>query len=529
MPSIFLKGCPEDLRNCELKRLIEKAAWGLALSVLALAACLLPARKSPGASPSPEPAASATAPPVNLPTPAPTPLLTGGPEPEASPPPQEDLSGYGLPDGALVNPYATYSYEQMNEDIAQLERKHPQLISSFSIGKSVEGRELTAFAFGRGKREVVLCSTMHACEHIATNVLMHMVDRYCLGYEAGESYGGLSYREILDNVKFIVIPMLNPDGVNLAQNGPDAALDPEAVRRIGGAGCSYASWKANINGVDLNGNFRHKWGIRDEVTAPAPFGWAGPYAASEPETRAMLRLLDRVDFYMFVSLHIRGEVIYWLDSDTLDRYDEYRPIAARFAKAFGFELLEPEDVSDRGGYMINSARVEYGRFCMTVELCPYISGDPFPLSLFDRSAEPVYSLGLIMGDEAMKMDELSLRPDVYLNGKLLMFYPQRPVEDNGCVLAPAFELLSKCGVRWAWWGDGEGLLEAWRGDNKVELRLGSKTMVANGAPVELDAPLRYEGGTLMLPVCRTLRALRMGVEYDAEKKNVLIEGRQRAR
>ncbi len=235
----------------------------------------------------------------------------------------------------------------------------------------------------------------------------------------------------------------------------------------------------------------------------------------------MIKLMDSVDFYMLVSMHIRGEVLFWLDTDTLDRYAEYYPTAARFAEAFGYVLLPPEDVSDRGGYLVNSARLEYGRFCMTVELCPYISVDPYPLSLFDRAFEPVRALGLIMGDEALKMEELPKAVDVFLDGRPLAFYPQRPIMEDGCALVPAFELLGRCGAEWEWW-EPKGVLKARLNGSEVELRPGSRIMTVNGAEVRLDAPPRFEGGTLLLPACQVLRSLRLRVDWDAENLNAFI-------
>lgn len=512
--------------------LVHRAVTGCILSVIALSACIIPVlslKENPVPELTPTPTAHVTPMPTPTPTlkatptPEPTPVMTGSPVPELTAAPQEDLSDYGLSPDALVNPYVTYTYEQLLEDIAQLEVKYPNLITSYSIGKSVEGRELIAFNFGRGKRELLLVSTMHGNEHFCTNFLMYMVDQYCIGYAEDGEFEGVSYRDILDNVKFIVVPMLNPDGVTLAQFGPEAALDPEAVKAIGtgGAAYGYSSWKANINGVDLNGNFKHKWGARDEVHAPAIEGYPGPAPASEPETQAMLELIESTDFYEFVSLHNRGEVIFWLDTDTLDMYNEFYPLAAEYARAFGYELLGPEDVRKRGGYMINSARVQYRKFCITIELCPYSSVDPYPLSVFDQVAADVYPLGLIMGQQALKMDKLSTAVDIILNDKVLAYYKQRPMLDEGAVLAPAFDILNRCGVDWAWY-EPKGLLKLSYKGNEVLLKLNSLNMTVNGTKVNLASPMRYEGGTLMIPVLQVLRSLRIDTSWDAENCNVII-------
>ena len=338
--------------------------------------------------------------PTQEPTPAPTPV------PQA--PPEKDFTSAGLSPESIVDPYQTYSYEQMVTEVGLLAEAYPELISVYSIGESVEGRNLVAFDFGHGEREVVLCSTMHACEHMATNALMYIVDQCCQGYRADESYGGVSYRDILDQVVFHVVPMLNPDGVTLAQFGYEA-MKPETQEKLSEMGFGpwygFAGWKSNVNGVDLNGNYPHKWGIRDEVTAPCEAGWCGPAPLSEPENRAMQDLLDRTDYHMLVSLHIRGEVVYWIDTDTTDLFSEHYPIAHRLAETFRYDLLGAEDVSDRGGYLVNTERIRTGKFCCTLELCPVGYGDPYPVSMFPRVVERIYPLFLAVGQEVLNMPE----------------------------------------------------------------------------------------------------------------------------
>ncbi len=305
-----------------------------------------------------------------------------------------------------MNPYQSYTYDRMVADIGLLAERYPDLISVYSIGQSVEGRDLIAFDFGHGEREVVLCSSTHACEHIATNALMYIVDQYCQGYEANGGYGGVSYREILDSVVFHIVPMVNPDGVNLAQNGIQAAKDPDAVAALGyGYNYDYSGWKANINGVDLNRNFAHGWGPRDGVSRPAAAYWCGPEPLSEPESKAMQDLLDSTDYDMLVSLHIRGEVIYWIDTDTMDLYSEHYPIARRFGNAFGYALMGAEDMSAGGGYMVNTERLRTGKFCCTLELCSYIHQDPYPVDRFPQVIDNVYSMILVVGEETLKLPE----------------------------------------------------------------------------------------------------------------------------
>ncbi|MBP5165705.1 MAG: hypothetical protein ILP09_00425 [Oscillospiraceae bacterium] len=424
-------------------------------------------------------------------------------------------------DGMLVNPIAVYSYDQMCADIAELEAEYPELISSYVIGSSAEGRDIPAFNLGRGKREAIICASMHANEHITTNFVMYMTESYCRGYREDASFDGLSYRTILDNVKFIIVPMVNPDGVTLAQFGPEAASDPEAVKAIGGEAFDYSGWKANIRGVDLNGNFEWKWGIRDDISQPSPFGYVGPYPCSEPETKAMRELLDSSDYYLLSSMHIRGEVIYWLDSDTVQLYDGFYPTAKRFADAFDFTLLDPEDVRERGGYMVNTERTMKQKYGMTVEMCSFWYSDPYPISRFETDAGRVYPMGLIMGDEAMKMEQLGVVPDVIFNGRILPLYGMRPVMKNGCVMTEALGMLRRCGADYEWKSE-EGVLRAWKDGREAELSLDGEYMVVDGERIAADAPLCYDNGILMMPALQVLRALGADAEWDGENMNLTV-------
>jgi len=360
----------------------------------------------PTPEPTPEPTPTPTPTPASTPEPTPEPTTEPAPTATPAPPSQKDFTRAGLTEESIVDPYQTYSYEQMVSDVQALAEKYPELITSvYSIGESVEGRELIAFDLGHGEREVILVSTMHACEHIATNALMYVVDEGCQGYAADSSWNGLRYRDIFDQVVFHIVPMLNPDGVTLAQSGFEAAQDPEALRAMGyGEWTDFSGWKSNINGVDLNANFSHRWGYRDGAWGPGFADWCGPEPESEPETKAMMSLLKSTDYDMLISLHIRGEVVYWIDLDTMELYSEYYGIASRFAREFRYSLLGAEGV-EKGGYMVNSERVRTGRFCCTLELCPYISGDPYDIGLFPQVVDNVYSMLLVIGDEAVLLPE----------------------------------------------------------------------------------------------------------------------------
>jgi hypothetical protein len=134
----------------------------------------------------------------------------------------------------------------------------------FEIGRSVEGRPLSAVRLGSGPVHLALMGSIHGGWERNTEELVSRLHAY---FQERPD-------EIPPELTLYVVPTTNPDGL-AAGRGPDAA------------------W--NANGVDLNRNFdTANWspdtfgrvggrygptGVRRGAGGPAPF--------SEPETRAI--------------------------------------------------------------------------------------------------------------------------------------------------------------------------------------------------------------------------------------------------
>jgi hypothetical protein len=336
----------------------------------------------------------------------------------------------------VVDPYVEYTYEMMEEDIRLLEENYPGLVRVTTFGKSTEGKDLYLIEFGYGERTVFINASIHGCEFFSTSFIMYLIDNYAYGYAMDEEYEGQSYREVLDNVTFIISPMLNPDGVNIAQNGMAASLNYENLIPMPGYEAGPYGWKTNSNGVDLNRNFPLNWSNANHVYVPGARYYHGPAAASEVETRAMIKALEEHPFYFFVDLHLYGENIDWIDTGTMDKYDEYYPFAKRLMDAFNYWGRDPEDISWFGGYLVNYVRNTYNCFSALIEMtdtwrCPPV--------YFDNQTKNLYQLLFILADEIK--DEEPLQDNAYrftLNGNEIIFDAPR---QRGAVSEKQFERL----------------------------------------------------------------------------------------
>ena len=179
---------------------------------------------------------------------------------------------------------------------------------------SVEGRPILALALGEdcgaARRTAIYVGGVHAREWIPPDALLYLSADLL---EARATGVGLTYgaarieaeevRRIFAGLQLVVLPCANPDGRVYSQE-----VDPDWRKNRGGGadgGCV---------GVDMNRNFDVAWDFRrtfapDSVSASDDpchkYVYVGPAAASEPETRNIVWLLDQYPRDRMVHRHPR--------------------------------------------------------------------------------------------------------------------------------------------------------------------------------------------------------------------------------
>ena len=227
---------------------------------------------------------------------------------------------------------AEYSYEEMKADLYALQEAYPNLIRVSSAGKTLDGREIYYADLGSpdAKKQIFISAGIHGREYLTPMLLMKMTEYYLTNYHV-EDEQGVAYADLGGEVLIRVVPMVNPDGIMISQEGL-SAIRSEALReKIGEvyrSDCSkYESYrqygsleeylkhgKANAAGVDLNRNFPIEYWeeMRTGIGQPSAQAYKGPAAASEPETRAMMALIETLSNPVcVVSIHSQGEILYW--------------------------------------------------------------------------------------------------------------------------------------------------------------------------------------------------------------------------
>ncbi|GAA3881629.1 hypothetical protein GCM10022243_52700 [Saccharothrix violaceirubra] len=125
---------------------------------------------------------------------------------------------------------------------------------------------------------------LHAREITTGDVAYRWIDHLTQGYGTDPEVTAL-----LDTTEFWVVPIANPDGVNIVQQGGNSPrYQRKNANTTNGASCSGTS--GSHVGIDLNRNTDSHWGGEGTSSSPCAETYKGPSANSEVETRALQAL-----------------------------------------------------------------------------------------------------------------------------------------------------------------------------------------------------------------------------------------------
>ncbi|USK70844.1 M14 family metallopeptidase [Peribacillus asahii] len=289
----------------------------------------------------------------------------------------------------LVRGEQSYSYETLRDDIRRLSSVYP-FIQTSSIGNSVLGRNISEILIGKGNKRVHYNGAFHANEWITTPVIMTFINDYLLALTNMNTIRGVQMLPLYQQSTLSIVPMVNPDGVNLVLQGPPSTEPYRSnVIQWNRGSMDFSGWKANIRGIDLNDQFPAKWELEKarNPDKPGPRDYSGERPLTEPEAVAMADLTRRRDFSRVLAFHTQGQVIYW-GFDNLEP-PESEVMVNEFSRVSGYEPVQT--IESYAGYKDWFIQ-DWRRPGFTVELGQ--GTNPLPLSQFQEIYQE--SLGIFL-------------------------------------------------------------------------------------------------------------------------------------
>lgn len=286
----------------------------------------------------------------------------------------------------VVSTDVSYTYAVLTRNIQGLKARYP-FLQVGSAGRSVLGKTLYSLRLGTGPNHVLFNAAHHALEWITSPLLMKFTEEFLKAYAKNGMMGGYSPRRIWSESSIFLVPMVNPDGVDLVLNGlqPENPNYRNLLRWNGGSPDFSQDWQANNRGVDLNHNYNAAWQLSKDaeeqygITGPGPTRYSGPYPESEPETQAMVRFTRSRDPRLVIAYHTQGRVIYWNFQDMAP--PEAEEIGRRMAEISGYTLGETIGIASYAGYKDWFIQ-DFRRPGYTVEVG--LGKNPLPISQFNE-------------------------------------------------------------------------------------------------------------------------------------------------
>ena len=289
---------------------------------------------------------------------------------------------------AIVDTTVPITAESCDQMILQLVRTYPFCRTEVLTTTAFQ-RPVRTLVIGEGPRKVLYTASHHANEWITSLVLLKFAEELAQAIQTGGEIFGTNARALSEAVTIYMVPMVNPDGVDLVTGAIGAGnIQYDLAQRLGQDYPTVpfpSGWKANLLGVDLNLQYPAGWLQAREIkfsqgyTTPGPRDYVGRAPLNQFESRALAGYTEFIDPALILAYHAQGKEIYWQFRDY--EVPGARLLGERLAQVSGYTLADVPYESGFAGYkdwfIQNFRRPGY-----TIEVGSGVN--PLPLSQFDE-------------------------------------------------------------------------------------------------------------------------------------------------
>lgn len=267
-----------------------------------------------------------------------------------------------------------YSYQDIFSSLQVLSAEFPEFTVCRIVGESHDERHIPMLRLGLGQKTLVCTAGLHGRESVNPVLLLRMIEEYAAAFAGRGEIAGISAEGLLTQYSICFLPLLNPDGYEIALHGYEIVQNPLLRRLCRQKNINAQDWKYNARGVDINRNFPSRSYIQQQLRE---------YPGSEQETQALMRIFRDYETVGYLDFHSRGNIIYYYRQAMPYTYNlRSRRLAKHLQKASGYALGKREEEfmsSLNGGNSVHFYSETTGNPAITIET---VEGDAaFPMAV----------------------------------------------------------------------------------------------------------------------------------------------------
>lgn len=371
-----------------------------------------------------------------------------------------NMPSYGMEKIVQFDEMHSFSSDMVYEKAQKLVSTYPYLLSLEVIGYSEDLKPIYVIRMTNNiynyedvdyveKTHLLIDGGVHARETFNPAAVLKMVEDYVFDYYSDDFLPDYNVRELMQTSVLHFIPMLNPDGFDVAKRGVSSIDNATLRQNINLLIPNLRNYrlKANIRGVDINRNFEDiyfdvstgkwvdQWGNSNVLwptEVPGEDFFKGYAPATESETQTLMAYMLSYDFRAYVTYHSMGQAIYyWVDHLGYDYYTTNRTFASIAQKITNYQMMIPNDYEEFG-YSTHYFGNNTLKPAMTIETTSSIDF-PTPVANYykDYLVNRLWAIPLAFLEEAKRIgyyDHKLYIDDLYVRDYLNLDYAKAVAE-----------------------------------------------------------------------------------------------------
>jgi carboxypeptidase T len=211
---------------------------------------------------------------------------------------------------------AYHDYAEQVAFVTDLAAQYPEITDLFSIGKSLENRDLWCIKISDNPMQdeldepaIAVVAMHHAREILTPEMALYAAQQLVEGYGNNEEITAY-----VENREIFIVINLNPDGGEYDHSGGSFHMWRKNRRVNEGSQC---------RGVDLNRNYGYLWGGVGSSGRACDDTYHGTVAFSEPESSAFRDfVLAHENINMLLTLHTHAKLVLYPWGNTSQHIDD---------------------------------------------------------------------------------------------------------------------------------------------------------------------------------------------------------------